>query len=110
MMKDYLIDKETLEKFVDELIKQRPVPVDRAEDLMGWKEKVIEEVDDRIGVAIFRKLNGEQLAEAERMLDDRSVDEGQFRDFFKNANVDVEKTITEVMQGYAEEFLGGENA
>lgn len=109
-MDDYLIDRETLGKFVDELIKKKALAVDTTEELNLLREKAIKDLDDRISNGIFEKLNNDQLVEINRMLDDDANSEEDFRQFFERADVDVENVITDTMRKFSEEFLGGENA
>lgn len=109
-MEEYLIDRETLEKIADELIKRKPLPVDAEGEIVAWREKTIKELDDRIGKAIFGSLNKDQLAEVDHMLDDEENSPEMFKEFFKKANVDVEKIIIDTVRKYGEEVLGGENA
>lgn len=109
-MDDYLIDRETLGKFVDELIKKKALAVDTTEELNLLREKAIKDLDDRISNGIFEKLNDDQLVEINRMLDDDANSEEDFRQFFERADVDVENVITDTMRKFSEEFLGGENA
>ena len=109
-MDNYLVDRGTLEQFVDELIKKKPLPVDNAEELNKLREDSIKALDDKIGVAIFGSLSDEQNEELRQILerDDGSSDE--YEEFFKRAGIDIEKIISETGQKFAEEFLGGQNA
>lgn len=110
-MEEYLIDRETLEKFVDELMKKRPLPIDSAEELSNYKEQLIKTLDDRIGLAIFGNLNESQSNEVEKLLNDENAGPDSFRDFFQTQNIDIEKTITDAMEAFSQEFLeGGQNA
>lgn len=109
-MEEYLIDREALEKFADELIKKKPLPVDEEGEIVAWREKTMKELDDRIGRAIFGSLSKEQLAEVSQMLDSEENSPEVFEEFFKKANVDIEKIIEDTVRKYGEEILGGENA
>ena len=104
-MDNFLIDRETLSKFVDELIKQNPLPVDNAEELNSLREDSIKALDDRIGQDIFSQLTEEQDAELRRLLEDSNESEDTFRDFFKKAGINLESTIAKSMREFAEEFL-----
>lgn len=108
-MDNYLIDRGTLEKFVDELIKKRTLPVNTAEEINAFREKMIKQLDDEISLAIFGSLNKEQLDEINRLMERDDSSEDTFRNFFKGAGIDVEKVITDTAQAFGEEYLGGKN-
>ena len=108
-MEEYLIDRETLGKFVDELIKKKALPVDNVEELNQLREKSIRELDDKIGRNLFGKLNREQNAEINELFDKNEESPEVFKDFFQRAGIDVENVITESVQEFAKDFLGGES-
>ena len=109
-MEDYLLDRETLGKFVDELMKKRPLPVDNAEELANFKEEQIKALDDRIARAIFGGLNESQTSELQSLLDKESENPDVFRDFFQNHNINLEQTISDALSAFSADFLkGGQN-
>lgn len=108
-MDNYLIDRETLSQFVDELIKRKPLSTNDPEELDAFREKSIKELDDQIGLAIFGSLNEEQGAELDQLLDNDDGSGQPYVDFFNKIGLDVEKTVTNSMQAYAKNFLGGQN-
>lgn len=109
-MDDYLIDRETLGKFVDELIKKKALAVNTTDELNELREKAIASLDDEITLAIFGQLDDERIAELSELLDDATKTEDDFNRFFENAGINVEKTIADAMKEFGEEFLGGEDA
>ena len=110
-MDNYLIDRETLGKFVDELIKKKALPVNTPEELNSLREESIKSLDDRIGLAIFGSLTDEQNTEFNQLLDRNNAGESDFESFFSKIGLDVERTITDTMNSFGEEFLaGGQNA
>lgn len=109
-MDDYLLDRDTLGKFVDELMKKKAIPVNSTEELNNIREKSMKTLDDRISTAIFAKLNEEQLIEINQLFDREEESPDVFRDFFTNAGINLEDTISDTMQTFAAEFLGGQNA
>ena len=109
-MDNYLIDRETLGQFVDELMKQKPLPANTAEELTALREQTIKSLDDEIGVAIFGSLSKPQLEEFNQILDREEESPEVFQDFFHNANIDLPKIIGDTMQAFSIKFLGGENA
>ena len=109
-MDNYLVERETLEKFVDELMKKRTLPVDTAEEIGGLREKMIEALDDEIGMALFGSLDKPQLDAVNQLLDDEGTPEEAFRGFFERAGVNVDEVIAKTMEDFGKRFLGGENA
>lgn len=115
-MEEYLLDRETLGKFIDELMKKRSLPVDTAEGLNQYKEEQMKALDDQIAQAIFHSLNEEQTASLNQLLDQESDNPDVFRDFFANQNINIESVITDAAQSFGAQFLaegatqGGQNA
>lgn len=110
-MNDYLIDRETLGKFVDELIKNKALPVATTEDLNDLREQTIRELDDQIANAVFGKFTNEQNEEFNRLLDDDNTTEEDFGNFFANIGFDLDQIISSTMKQFATDFLkGGQNA
>lgn len=109
-MNDYLIDRETLSKFVDELIKNKALPVATADGLNDLREKAIEDLDDQISTAIFGQFTESQDEEYHQLLSREDATEQDFADFFAKNGLDIEQTITDAMQTFAKEFIGGQNA
>ena len=108
-MEEYLVERETLEKFVDELMKKGTLPVDSADEVSALRERMIQELDDAIGKAVFGSLDKVQLAAVNQLLDDNNTSEAAFRGFFERAGVDVDKKVAEAMEAFRGKFLGGKN-
>lgn len=109
-MDNYLIDRETLGEFVDELIKKKPLPVDNAEELNKLREDGIKELDNQIGVAVFSQLDSEQRKELHQLFDNDNGSSEPYEDFFNKTGIDFEKIVLDACQKFSEEFLGGQNA
>lgn len=112
-MNDYLIDRETLGQFVDALISQKSQiqPAANSETReTKTREDLMAEVDDLILDTVIRSLNRSQFDEFNALLDRGETDATVFENFFKNANLDLTKIVTETLKTYQTEFLGGENA
>lgn len=109
-MDNLLIDRETLGRFIDELIKQKPLAVNNPEELNTFREESIKKLDDRIALAIFGNLNDQQQEELNQLLDRPSTSETEFQQFFERNGLNVEETVTNTVRNYGREFLGGENA
>ena len=108
-MDDYLTDRETLGKFIDELIKNKPVPVNTPEELNTWREQQIKILDDRISEAIFGRLSEEQLIELNQILDRNEESPEVFQRFFDNAGLDLPKIMENTMRSFRTEYIGGGN-
>lgn len=108
-MDDYLVDRETLGEFVDELIKKKSLPVNTAEELTNYREEQIKALDDKISLAVFGRLTEDQNREINDLLDRGESDPEVFEDFFNRAGIDIEAVLKETMEEFSKEFLGGEN-
>ena len=109
-MDNYLLDYETLGKFVDELMKAKPMPANNPEELNALREEYIKKLDDRIAVAVFGSLNEEQLKEISALFDQDDGSPDAYEKFFKDADIDIQQVITDTMEKFKNDFLGGENA
>lgn len=109
-MDNLLIDRETLGRFVDELIKKKPLSVGTTEELNALREESIKALDDKITMAIFGGLNEQQNAELNQLLDRSDASETEFQQFFERNGLNVEEAVTNTVRVFGREFLGGENA
>lgn len=109
VMNEYLIDQETLGQFIDELIKQKTLPIDNTEELATIREEAIKSLDNRITASIFDSFNEQQNQEFDRLIDNPESSPQDFETFFERSNLDIEQIISDTMQAFAKEFLGGQN-
>lgn len=109
-MDNYLINRETLGKFVDELIKNKALPVDNVAELDAQREAAIAALDRKIGLAIFGSLTDEQNAEFQQILEQGDDSEATYEEFFTRAGLNLDQIITNATQEFAAEFIGGTNA
>ena len=109
-MDNYLIDRETLGRFVDELIKKKTQSGASLEEMNAKREEAIKSLDQKIGLAIFSKFTPEQNTEFNQLLDREDTTEATFEKFFQKIGLDIEKIATDAMKQFAQEFLGGQNA
>ena len=109
-MENYLLDYETLGKFVDELMKAKPMPANSPEELNTFREKNIKKLDDQIAVAVFGSLSEEQLQKINELFDRDDGSSDAYEKFFKDAGIDIQQAVTDAMEKFKDEFLGGENA
>lgn len=108
-MDNYLLDRQTLEQFVNDLIAQRFPGQVETPQITHLREVAIQTLDDRIGTAIFGNLTQSQLAEVNQLLD-TTDDPAAFQQFFQKVGIDLEVTIAKAMRKFSDEFLGGQNA
>lgn len=108
-MENYFIERDTLEKLLNPLIAQKYG--DRSpEEIEKIRDENVGKLDNAILDALLGGLSDSQLDEINLMFDQEESNPDAFRNFFKNAGIDVEKTMTEAVQKFGTEFLGGENA
>lgn len=108
-MEDYLIDRDTLGKFIDELLQKKPAPAENAEELNRFKEAQMAALDDKINKAMLSSLSDEQLEELEQMLDRGEESPEAYDALYKNAGVNLETIMTNAMREFETEYLGGDN-
>lgn len=108
-MDGYLIDREALGEFIDELIKKKPLPVDNMEELTSYREEQIKALDEQIGRAVFGRLTEEQNRELNELFNRNEENPEVFEDFFDRSGIDVEQIIADTMETFGKEFLGGQN-
>ena len=109
-MDNYLIDREALSRFVDELIKNKTLSVSNAEELNAKREEAIKALDEKISLAIFRNFTPEQNTEFNQLLDREDTTEATFENFFQKTGLDIEKITNDALAEFAKEFLGDQNA
>ncbi len=108
-MDKYLIDRQTLEQFIDELIKRKPLAASSAEELYSFREDNIEQLDNEIAMAIFGQLSEEQLAEIEHAIDSGEDTPEYFQNLFARYGINLEKTIADTVANFGKRFLEGAN-
>lgn len=108
-MDNYLIDRQVLEQFVDGLMRKKPLAANSPEEINALRERSVKSLDDKIGLAIFSKLDRNQLQEFNQILDRDDADSEVFQNFFQSRGINLEKAITETMKEFSIEFLGGQN-
>ena len=110
-MEDYLIDRETLGRFIDNLIKKRPLPIEDVNELNNYRESHMRALDDRISQAIFGSLNAAQTEQLDQLLDRETQNPEVFSQFFQNQGLNIEHIILGTLSDYSKEYLaGGQNA
>ena len=107
MDNEYLIDRQTLGKFIDELIKKKPLAVENTEELNKLREESIKALDDKITKAIFGSLTKEQDEKLNQLLD--HDEDADYQEFFSENNINIQEIVKNSMQEFADEFLGGQD-
>lgn len=109
-MEDYLLDRETLGQFIDELIKKRPLPVESAEEISNYREEQMKALDNHITNALFGKMNEEQIAGLSQLLDQEKENPDVFKNFFNEQNINVEQIVADAANSFSASYLaGGQN-
>lgn len=109
-MEDYLLDRETLGQFVDELMKKRPLPVDNAEEINNYREEQIRALDDSITNAIFGNMNESQIAGLSQLLNQEKENPDVFKNFFNEQNINIEQIVADAANSFSASYLaGGQN-
>lgn len=110
-MDNYLLDRDTLGKFIDDLMKRKNLPANSAEELNDLREKSMKALDDAVVQKIVTSLDEEQLVTLNQLLDTETDSPDVFRDFFQSNGINLEETITNAAQEFGAQFLeGGSNA
>ena len=109
-MEDYLLDRETLGQFIDELIKKRPLPVDNAEEISNFREKQMKALDNYITNALFNQINEEQTIALNQLLDQEKENPDVFKNFFTEQNINVGQIVADAANSFSASYLaGGQN-
>lgn len=109
MDNDYLIERGTLVELVDALLSKK-YPNGLPENINAIREENIKKLDDKITKDLFDSFTESQLTDFNELLDKNVSDPQVFRNFFKDANIDLEQQIEKSVREFSAEFLGGENA
>ena len=107
---NYFIGEDVLGEIVDEIIKNTTLSADSAEELNNIRKTAIKDLDNRIATAVFGRLTDEQAQEYHQLLDRDDATEQDFADFFEKHQIDVQQIMTDEMEAFAKEFIGGQNA
>lgn len=103
-MEENFVERAVLEEAADGLLKMRDYSQLSAEEFENLRKGIIEELDKKIGDAIFSDLSDDQLDEFEALLDN-SADENAIGAFFEEHNIDLQSRIKKSMQEYKDDFL-----
>lgn len=106
-MEEYLINKETLSKFIDELIKRYPIPIDDATKLKEFRDEQMRALDDHITNTLFGSLDEAQLNDLELLLNQEFENPDVFRKFFLDNNINVEQIIIDSVKSFNELYAKG---
>ncbi len=110
IMEEYLLDKDTLGKVIDELMKKHPLSVDKVEELPKYKEEQMRALDDHVAKTLIESLNQDQATSLSELLDQETENPDVFRSFFDNQGINVEQIIQKAFNSFEEKFLmGGQN-
>ena len=103
-----IIEHETLGKIVDGLIAKK-YPDQSPDNLSELRENTIAELDEQVITAVFNELTDPEINEINTMFDKEESDPTAFQIFFKNAGVDLEQVISDVLTQFSQKFLEEDN-
>ena len=103
-MEENFVERAVLEEAADSLLKMRDYSQLGAEEFKNLREGVIEDLDKKIGDAIFSDLSDDQLDEFETLLDNNG-DEDAISAFFEKHNIDLQSRIEKSVQEFKDDFL-----
>lgn len=103
-MEENFVERAVLEEAADGLLKMRDYSQLSAEEFENLREGIIEDLDKKIGDAIFSDLSDDQLDEFETLLDNNG-DEGVISAFFEKHNIDLQSRIEKSVQEFKDDFL-----
>ena len=106
-MQDYLLDRETLAQFVDELMKKRPIPVDNVTEINSFREEQMKALDDHISDAIFGSMSDAQLSSLNQLLDQEKDNPDVFQNFFKAQDIDIDGIVANAVNTFSANYLAG---
>ena len=110
-MEEYLLDRDTLGKVIDELMKQRALPIDSTEELNKYREEQMHALDDYVAESLIGGLSETQSASLDELLDRETENPDAFRDFFKEEGLDVDQIVSSAFESFSNNYLkGGQNA
>ena len=107
-MENYHGDYDELAEFVDALI-SRKYPNEPAENYKDLREKLIQELSDRIDEETFKGLDEDQIKDLEYVLGSKKETPDSYLDFFKRSGIDFRARVKDTMIEFGNEFLGGSN-
>ena len=103
---DYLLDRETLERFADDIIRQHPSSSSKApEEIQSLREELITELDQKISNSIFDKLDDVHLQKFDAMLDKKETSKRDFKRFFKSAGINLNRVMFDAVIQVGKDYL-----
>lgn len=99
-----LNDQEALEKFVDQLIKEKNSPYVNESNKKEIKEMLKKDISDAINRKMIAELNDSQVDELNKLLDRNATDD-EISKFFNQYISNVEQIITEALIDFRKGYL-----
>src|SRR3989339_2253502 len=97
--------KEVIQQCVDELIKKASLDDLPGELLDEQKKNLLAEVERRLGLAVARHLEGEDLDELSRLLETEDIETETLLEFFRSKVANFDELVKETLTKFATEFL-----
>lgn len=109
-MENYLVDRETLAQFIDQLTSQKPLPATTPEERNQQREQLISSLDQTIRLSLLNQLSADQLDELNSLLDRDDEITDEYDRFFDHAGLDLHKITTNAAVHFGQVYLGGAHA
>ena len=103
-MEEYLIDRSTLEGIVDGVMSTMDLSGVSDDRKAALRESGIKKLDHNLALAVVCQLDDSQLSEYEEMLNDNTLSEEDFANFFANNNIDVQEVMKNEIMSFKDEF------
>ncbi|OQB44054.1 MAG: hypothetical protein BWY03_00426 [Parcubacteria group bacterium ADurb.Bin159] len=98
-----MIEENPIKKFVDELVEEAEIMLPEAE-MIAYKDKLMDQVNRRLGVVSLNYLDKEGLAEYEKLLDKNASLE-ELINFFPAHIENYQEKITQALDDFAREYF-----
>lgn len=100
----YLSDKQALENFVDDLIKEKNSPYVNEANRPQVKEMLLREITESINRRLINELTDEQVKNLNQLLEKKASDE-ELAKFFSQNIPDLTQIITEILFDFRRGYL-----
>ena len=100
----FLVDKEVLEAFADQLIEQKFPGKSQSPDFKELRDLTIKKTDDTITNDIVNSLNDEQREELGKLIDNGMTEE-VFEAFWKRVGIDLNELVQSSMKKIIDVYI-----
>lgn len=100
-MKSILQDEKILERFVEQMVLEKGIEVQAEE-----KEKIVQELNEKVEDAILLALPGEKLVVLNKMLDEEDVPDEKIDEIFSGHKKEIEMAVSTAMKKFKNDWMG----